>query len=81
MIYFQSRPRHGRWMHDTGSPRELLMELFTRESHISSREHNRDDTGSREDLLQLLMSLGRDTDNSSHDGGDDDESDPEDFQS
>ncbi|XP_057525806.1 uncharacterized protein LOC130805157 [Amaranthus tricolor] len=77
----KSRPRHGRWMHDTGSPRELLMELFTRESHISSREHNRDDTGSREDLLQLLMSLGRDTDNSSHDGGDDDESDPEDFQS
>lgn len=59
------------------------MELFTRESHISRREHNRDDTGSRDDLLQLIMSLGRDTDNSSDDGGDDDddESGQDDFES
>lgn len=70
------RPRQRDWMYHVTSPQELLWQLFSRENRLSSPEHSGENSGSRQDFIELLLAMSRRSGNSS-DGGDD--SGPEDF--
>lgn len=74
------RPRQRGLMYRVTSPQELLMQLFSLEHRLSSPDHSGENSGSREDFLELILSLSRRNDDSSDDGGDEN-SGPEDFYS
>lgn len=74
------RPRQRGWRYPVSSPQELLLQLFSLENRMSSPEHSGENSGSRQDFLELILSLNRHNANSSDDDGDGD-SGPEDFYS
>lgn len=74
------RPRQRGWMYQVTSPQELLLQLLSLESYRSSLGHDGENSHSRQDLLELILSFSRHNNNSSDDGGDDD-SGPEDYYS
>ncbi|XP_074312885.1 uncharacterized protein LOC141648254 isoform X2 [Silene latifolia] len=78
-IIDELRPRRQRdWMYRVTSPQELLLQLFSLENRLSSPEHTGENSGSRQELVDLLLSFSRHNPNSS-DNGSGDESGPEDY--